>query len=389
MRSRFTKLRTIAVALPAAAGLALAGCAGAGGGGDSGGGGGGEKSINVLMVGNPQMEDIQQLTADNFTKDTGIKVNYTVLPENELRDKVTPGHRDRGRPVRRRHRRRLRGADLGEEQLAARAAAPTRQGHRASTRPTCSSRWCSHCPARTASSTACPSTASRRSSCTARTSSRARASPCPSVPTWQQVADMAAKVDGAAARHEGHLPARPAWLGRAGRPADHGGEHVRRHLVHQGLAGPGRTAPSSPRRPSSTSTCSGQHGEAGASQAGLHRVPERDEPGQGRDVVRRDLGRRLARGPQGQQGGRQGRLRLRPRGQDQGLRLAVDLGVGDAEDHARRPTTPAKFMLLGVGQGATRSWSARSSAGPGFRPASGRARTRSPSTSRPPPPSGR
>ena len=46
-------------------------------------------TINVLMVGNPQMKDLQTLTADNFTKDTGIKVNFTVLPENELRDKVT------------------------------------------------------------------------------------------------------------------------------------------------------------------------------------------------------------------------------------------------------------------------------------------------------------
>jgi sorbitol/mannitol transport system substrate-binding protein len=41
------------------------------------------------MVGNPQMEDIQKLTPDNFTKSTGIKVNFTILPENELRDKVT------------------------------------------------------------------------------------------------------------------------------------------------------------------------------------------------------------------------------------------------------------------------------------------------------------
>ncbi|KOU70002.1 sugar ABC transporter substrate-binding protein, partial [Streptomyces sp. MMG1533] len=49
----------------------------------------GGKSINVLMVGNPQMEDIAKLTKDNFTKDTGIKVNFTILPENELRDKVT------------------------------------------------------------------------------------------------------------------------------------------------------------------------------------------------------------------------------------------------------------------------------------------------------------
>ena len=84
MRSRFMKL-TVALAVT---GLALAGCAGAGGGG-GGGGGDGAKSLNVLMVGNPQMVDIQKLTADSFTKDTGIKVNYTVLPENELRDKVT------------------------------------------------------------------------------------------------------------------------------------------------------------------------------------------------------------------------------------------------------------------------------------------------------------
>ncbi|MDQ1720338.1 MAG: polyol transport system substrate-binding protein, partial [Pseudonocardiales bacterium] len=46
-------------------------------------------SINVLMVGNPQMEDIATIAKDTFTKDTGIKVNFTVLPENELRDKVT------------------------------------------------------------------------------------------------------------------------------------------------------------------------------------------------------------------------------------------------------------------------------------------------------------
>ena len=41
------------------------------------------------MVNNPQMVDIQKLTADNFTKQTGIKVNYTVLPENDVRDKIS------------------------------------------------------------------------------------------------------------------------------------------------------------------------------------------------------------------------------------------------------------------------------------------------------------
>ncbi|MEU6142737.1 sugar ABC transporter substrate-binding protein [Streptomyces sp. NPDC047081] len=79
--------RMIHVALTAAAaGSLLVACSGAGGSSSSGGGG---KSINVLMVGNPQMEDIQKLTKSTFTKDTGIKVNFTILPENELRDKVT------------------------------------------------------------------------------------------------------------------------------------------------------------------------------------------------------------------------------------------------------------------------------------------------------------
>jgi sorbitol/mannitol transport system substrate-binding protein len=80
---RTTRYALIAGAVTTA--LLATACSGAGAGGSSGGG----KSINVLMVGNPQMEDIQKLTKSTFTKDTGIKVNFTVLPENELRDKVT------------------------------------------------------------------------------------------------------------------------------------------------------------------------------------------------------------------------------------------------------------------------------------------------------------
>jgi len=41
------------------------------------------------MVNNPQMVDLQGLTADNFTKTTGIRVNFTVLPENDVRDKIS------------------------------------------------------------------------------------------------------------------------------------------------------------------------------------------------------------------------------------------------------------------------------------------------------------
>ena len=59
------------------------------GGGGGAGGGGDANSINVLMVNNPQMVDLQQLTADHFTKETGITVNFTVLPENDVRDKIS------------------------------------------------------------------------------------------------------------------------------------------------------------------------------------------------------------------------------------------------------------------------------------------------------------
>jgi sorbitol/mannitol transport system substrate-binding protein len=67
-------------------GLALGGCAAGWGGGA---GGGGSDSINVLMVNNPQMVDLQKLTAQYFTKQTGIGVNFTVLPENDVRDKIS------------------------------------------------------------------------------------------------------------------------------------------------------------------------------------------------------------------------------------------------------------------------------------------------------------
>jgi sorbitol/mannitol transport system substrate-binding protein len=84
--SRFLLATTASLAAAAL----VAGCAGAGGGGSSGqSGGGGGEAVNVLMVNNPQMLALQKLTADNFTKQSGIKVNYTVLPENDVRDKIS------------------------------------------------------------------------------------------------------------------------------------------------------------------------------------------------------------------------------------------------------------------------------------------------------------
>lgn len=55
----------------------------------AGGSGSGGDSINVLMVNNPQMVELQKLTKAHFTKETGIKVNFTVLPENDVRDKIS------------------------------------------------------------------------------------------------------------------------------------------------------------------------------------------------------------------------------------------------------------------------------------------------------------
>ena len=79
MRAATLAAGALCVALSASA------CAGAGGGNSAGD----PNSINVLMVNNPQMEDLQRLTADNFTKETGIRVNYTILPENDVRAKIS------------------------------------------------------------------------------------------------------------------------------------------------------------------------------------------------------------------------------------------------------------------------------------------------------------
>jgi sorbitol/mannitol transport system substrate-binding protein len=83
--ARWQEISRRLAAIGTATALLTTGCAGWGGGAGEGGSG----SINVLMVNNPQMVDLQKLTADNFTKQTGIRVNYTVLPENDVRDKIS------------------------------------------------------------------------------------------------------------------------------------------------------------------------------------------------------------------------------------------------------------------------------------------------------------
>ncbi|NQD41972.1 ABC transporter substrate-binding protein, partial [Glutamicibacter halophytocola] len=80
-KTRFTAVAASVITLS----VSLTGCAGAGGGPAQGG----KDSINVLMVNNPQMLDLQKLTAEHFTKETGITVNFTVMPENDVRAKIT------------------------------------------------------------------------------------------------------------------------------------------------------------------------------------------------------------------------------------------------------------------------------------------------------------
>ena len=80
LRGAPKRIVTTLVALTAALGLTA--CGGLGWAGGSG------NAVRVLMVNNPQMVDLQKL-AGTFTQQTGIKVDFTVLPENDLRDKAS------------------------------------------------------------------------------------------------------------------------------------------------------------------------------------------------------------------------------------------------------------------------------------------------------------
>jgi polyol transport system substrate-binding protein len=57
--------------------------------GCGGSSGGGKETLRVAIVNNPQMEDIAKLTPSLFTKETGIKVTYTIPTEATLREIVT------------------------------------------------------------------------------------------------------------------------------------------------------------------------------------------------------------------------------------------------------------------------------------------------------------
>jgi sorbitol/mannitol transport system substrate-binding protein len=77
----FRTVASMAAALTVAGSLTA--CSGFGWAGNEG-----PNTIRVLMVNNPQMIDLQKL-APEFTKETGIKVDFTTLPEDDLRDKAS------------------------------------------------------------------------------------------------------------------------------------------------------------------------------------------------------------------------------------------------------------------------------------------------------------
>ena len=172
----------------------------------------------------------------------------------------------------------------------------------------------------------------------------------PANPTWQQVADIAAKVDGAQPGMKGIcLRGQPGW-GAGLRAADHRRQHLRRHLVRRRT---GRAKVNAPEFKEATNfyvNLVKAHGENGAPQAGLHRVPERPcsratsamwydatsaagsleadrLAGQGQDRLRRRAGRKTA-----------------------DLRLAVHLGLGHPEGQ-QEAGQRVEVRLLGVEQG--------------------------------------
>jgi sorbitol/mannitol transport system substrate-binding protein len=73
------------LAVGSAAAPMLSAC---GGSRSAGGKGFAGATLTVATVSNSQMEDMQSLVG-HFTKQTGIRVNFLFLPENDLRQRVT------------------------------------------------------------------------------------------------------------------------------------------------------------------------------------------------------------------------------------------------------------------------------------------------------------
>ena len=258
-------------------------------------GGGGPDSINVLMVNNPQMVDLQKLTADNFTKETGITVNFTVLPENDVRDKISQEFSSQAGPVRRRHAQQLRDPDLRQGRVDRAAGRLHRQGHRVR-------------PGRH------PQADDRLA---VRATGKVYGEPFYGESSFlmyrKDVLDGQGPHDARATRPGSRSPtSRPrstapsrAWRASACAASPAGARSSRRSpRWSTPSAAPGSTRTGRPRstRPSSRRPTNFyvdlvRDARRERRPAGrVHRVPEQPHPGQRRHVVRRHVGRRLARG---------------------------------------------------------------------------------------------
>ncbi|WP_162231647.1 ABC transporter substrate-binding protein [Allosalinactinospora lopnorensis] len=81
----FMRRPVLAGTVAATAGLTLVttSCAGAGGGSGEG------RTVTIATVANPQMEDIEELAGRFSEEHPDIELEFVVLPENQLRDRVT------------------------------------------------------------------------------------------------------------------------------------------------------------------------------------------------------------------------------------------------------------------------------------------------------------
>ena len=204
----------------------------------------------------------------------------------------------------------------------------------------------------------------------------------PANPTWQQVADLAAKVDGAEPGMKGIcLRGLPGW-GEVIAPLTtvvntFGGTWFDEGLDAQVDAPEFKEADQLLRRPRAQP----RRGRRAAGR--VRRVPQQHDPGQRRHVVRRHLGRRLARGR------RTPRSRARSATSPRRWRrprapAGSTPGPGASRRRARRQDNAWKFVSWASGKEYEQLVGEQARLVQRARPASGPRPTTTPTTSRPP-----
>ena len=183
----------------------------------------------------------------------------------------------------------------------------------------------------------------------------------PEKPTWQQVADLAAQVDGAQPGMKGIcLRGQPGW-GQVFAPLTTVVNTFGGTWFTEDWTGRGRTRRSSRRPPSSTSTWCATHGEAGAPQAGFTECLNNMTQG---NVAMWYDATSAAGSLEADDSPVKGKIGYvaAPVVKTDELRLALRLGLGHPAGQ-REEGQRLEVHLLGVRARSTRSWSASSSAG--------------------------